>query len=805
MRVSGKKIAGIFLLLGVLLLSSWESAPAQSPSVQSAPSEQQLPEDAPDLSEIVPLAAQLSGRLADLENRMKRLQEIFTVEKKLDVVNTNLKDTAGQLQRLKDAKDYRYFRLVELAEAVKQENKLLEEISRPVHSAIYELGAWRKEWLAEKKQWRQWQLLLLEEQQFDLLVSIFNKATQTIDKALAVIGPQLEVMLTLQEKAGRIQTKTIALAAELEGLTADKRRRALLSESPPMFSSGYFAQFGSGLWHASQKGLDELLWQARRFFQQQGWAMFLQGIFTIFVTVAIFRNRQVLGKSAHWRFLIARPVSAGLFLVFITTLCIYEYRGAPAFWKYADMAVAGITYARLSGVLVETSWRRHFVYGLIAALISIRLLEVLGLPLPLFRIYTVVTALVGLLCCLRWTAESRRQKEPGMYAWLLRLGSLIFAIIVVTELWGKDPLPLYLLASLIDSIATVLVFQLLMYLIRGGLQWLFRSSLLQRAAVLQGDTGATANRVARFIDAVIWSVLLVPAFLVIWGVYDGLEEAIKGMLSLGINLGAQRISVGLLLVSAGILYGAFLVSRVLQKVLMDVVLVKRQAERGVRHSIARLVHYAVVTAGFLLAISILGFEITKITIMLSALGVGIGFGLQGVVNNFVSGLILLFEGPVRVGDTIEIEGTWSEIKKIGLRATTVETFEQADLIIPNADLVSNQVINWTLSNRRVRLTVPVGVAYGSNVDRVVETLMACAGANSLVVKVPAPQVLFLRFGESSLDFELRVWVLDVDYRLKAKSELHHEIDRRFREAKIEIAFPQRDLHIRTAVPQEISR
>jgi small-conductance mechanosensitive channel len=599
MRVSGKKIAGIFLLLGVLLLSSWESVPAQSPSVQSAPSEQQLPEDAPDLSEIVPLAAQLSGRLADLENRMKRLQEIFTVEKKLDVVNTNLKDTAGQLQRLKDAKDYRYFRLVELAEAVKQENKLLEEISRPVHSAIYELGAWRKEWLAEKKQWRQWQLLLLEEQQFDLLVSIFNKATQTIDKALAVIDPQLEVMLTLQEKAGRIQTKTIVLAAELEGLTADKRRRALLSESPPMFSSGYFAQFGSGLWHASQKGLDELLWQARRFFQQQGWAMFLQGIFTIFVTVAIFRNRQVLSKSAHWRFLIARPVSAGLFLVFITTLSIYEYRGAPAIWKFADMAVAGITYARLSGVLVETSWRRHFVYGLIAALISIRLLEVLGLPLPLFRIYTVVTALAGLLCCFRWTAESRRQKETSMYAWPLRLGSLIFAIIVVAELWGKDPLPLYLLASLIDSIATVLVFQLLMYLIRGGLQWLFRSSLLQRAAVLQGDTGATANRVARFIDAVIWSVLLVPAFLVIWGVYDGLEEAIKGMLSLGINLGAQRISVGLLLVSAGILYGAFLVSRVLQKVLMDVVLVKRQAERGVRHSIARLVHYAVVTAGFL--------------------------------------------------------------------------------------------------------------------------------------------------------------------------------------------------------------
>jgi small-conductance mechanosensitive channel len=206
-----------------------------------------------------------------------------------------------------------------------------------------------------------------------------------------------------------------------------------------------------------------------------------------------------------------------------------------------------------------------------------------------------------------------------------------------------------------------------------------------------------------------------------------------------------------------------------------------------------------------LAISILGFEITKLTIMLSALGVGIGFGLQGVVNNFVSGLILLFERPVRVGDYIELGGTWCEIKRIGLRATTVQTFDQADVIIPNADLVINQVTNWTLSNRRARLIIPVGVAYGSDVPLVIETLMACVDGHSTVANTPAPQVLFLSFGESSLDFELRVWILDVDQRLTTQSELHQEIDRRFREAKIEIAFPQRDLHLRSGDESVILR
>lgn len=124
----------------------------------------------------------------------------------------------------------------------------------------------------------------------------------------------------------------------------------------------------------------------------------------------------------------------------------------------------------------------------------------------------------------------------------------------------------------------------------------------------------------------------------IWGVYDTLEEATKGLLALGFNLGSQRITVGLLIVSAGILYGTFFASWIFQKLMMDEVLVKRRMEKGVRHSMARLVHYVIISAGFLFAISTLGFEITKLTIMISALGVGIGFGLQGIVNNFVSGL-----------------------------------------------------------------------------------------------------------------------------------------------------------------------
>ena len=279
-------------------------------------------------------------------------------------------------------------------------------------------------------------------------------------------------------------------------------------------------------------------------------------------------------------------------------------------------------------------------------------------------------------------------------------------------------------------------------------------------------------------------------------VYGSVEEARASLLNLGFDIGGLRVSLGLILTSVGTLYGSFILSWILPKILLDEKVAGGGLERGTRISISRLIQYFIVFIGFLLTISVLGFDLTKLTIILSALGVGVGFGLQGIVNNFFSGLVLLFEQPVRVGDSIEVDGVWAEIKRIGLRSTTVQTVEKADVIIPNANLISRDVTNWTLGNRQIRLAVPVGVAYDSDIPMVKETLLACAKDNEFVMKSPAPQVLLVRFGDNSLDFELRVWIADADDRLTVKSELHEAIKRRFGETNLEIPYPQRDLHLR---------
>lgn len=268
-------------------------------------------------------------------------------------------------------------------------------------------------------------------------------------------------------------------------------------------------------------------------------------------------------------------------------------------------------------------------------------------------------------------------------------------------------------------------------------------------------------------------------------------------MSAGFTMGSWHISVGRIFMAVLCLYGAFLLSWTLQSILREEVFPRRRVERGVQISIGHLVHYAIISVGFLLVLGTLGFNFTNITIIGGALCVGIGFGLQAIVNNFVSGLILLFERPVRVGDCVEVGGLFAEVKKIGLRATTVQSFDGADIVLPNSDLVTNQVTNWTRTNRIVRLRIPVGVAYGSDVPLVMKIVLDCSQDNPAVLSSPKPQVLFRGFGDSSLDFEVRVFTPDIDYRLILQSELLQEIDQEFRNAGVEIPFPQRDLHLRS--------
>jgi len=231
---------------------------------------------------------------------------------------------------------------------------------------------------------------------------------------------------------------------------------------------------------------------------------------------------------------------------------------------------------------------------------------------------------------------------------------------------------------------------------------------------------------------------------------------------------------------------------------------KTHLDRGARDAAVTSLGYVGIAAALLVALSIAGVAFTNLAIIAGALSVGIGFGLQNIVNNFVSGLILLVERPIRTGDWIVVGNTEGYVKKISIRSTQIQTFDRADVIVPNSELIAGQVTNWMLSDPWGRVRVPVGVAYGSDTARVMQILIDAANKHPQVMNnypgIPDPRALFLGFGDSSLNFELRCFIRDVDRRLQTLSDLNLAIDAAFRGAGIEIPFPQRDLHFRNAPP-----
>ncbi len=283
---------------------------------------------------------------------------------------------------------------------------------------------------------------------------------------------------------------------------------------------------------------------------------------------------------------------------------------------------------------------------------------------------------------------------------------------------------------------------------------------------------------------------------IVW-LYPTLNASFSAITSLQFSFFSVSITPGSILTVVFIIYAALLLSRGIRAFLMQEVLPRYKVEQGAQISITRLVHYAILFTGFLILLSALGFGLNQITILGGALGVGIGFGLQAIVNNFVSGLILLFERPIKVGDMIEVGTDVGEVKELGLRATIVQTFDNAEIVIPNSQLITGSVINWTLAEKKIRVRVPVGVAYGSDITAVLGILLACADDNAHVLSTPKPAALFLAFGASSLDFELRVWISDFNDKLTVRSELNQDIEYEFSLAGIEIPFPQSDLHLRS--------
>ncbi len=269
-----------------------------------------------------------------------------------------------------------------------------------------------------------------------------------------------------------------------------------------------------------------------------------------------------------------------------------------------------------------------------------------------------------------------------------------------------------------------------------------------------------------------------------------------------IEMSAASPGLTLTLADLGLVILIFVITWVLFRNLpglVEIIVLQRlPLDSGSRYALSTVLRYTIAIIGVLIASSVLGLSWSNIQWLAAALTFGLAFGLQEIFANFISGLIILAERPIRIGDTVTVGGVTGSVARIRMRATTIVDWDRKELVIPNKTFITGDIINWTLSDPVLRVIIPVGVSYGSDVDKVEQMLMKVASECPLVLDEPTPRVLFDGFGDSTLNFELRVYIGSIDDWFPVRHRLHNMITKTFREAEIEIAFPQRDLHIRSA-------
>jgi small-conductance mechanosensitive channel len=271
------------------------------------------------------------------------------------------------------------------------------------------------------------------------------------------------------------------------------------------------------------------------------------------------------------------------------------------------------------------------------------------------------------------------------------------------------------------------------------------------------------------------------------------------------QIGQTWISLATMVEFVVVVTVVVLLSRLVRYLLRTRVLAHTKLEVGQQYAIARITSYIVLVLGLLIGVETVGINLSSLAVIAGALGVGIGFGLQNIVSNFVSGLIILAERPIQIGDRIDLgNNTVGKVVRIGARATHVLTNDNIMIIVPNSDFINNRVVNWTHVDPRVRLRLAIGVSYGSDPHVIEKLLLEVANENPNVLKNPGPAVVFKEFGENALNFELRVWAGDMAHRPGSlESQLNFAIWDRFKQQGIELPFPQRDLHIKEPVRVEL--
>jgi potassium efflux system protein len=772
--------------------------PASAPSPGANVADRAIP-----LPQVADQAEELDHKLEEISRNLKTTQAQITPDQTIAVQAGQIKERAMQvdsfIEHLSDNLQLRdevvYWRALSRQSA--EERKLLSARASELQGQILFLDE-------EQARWKATQAQIQDTGGIEVVAARVQQELTAISTVHSLAEAQLNDVLILQNKLSTTSRQISDSVAKLNEAEERFRSRLLDQDSPPLWSSSSFHEPSQSIPVLLRKSGDQDFKTAGEFLRASGGSLLSIPVVYILSLLALFRLRRYLsnaprpGVPAGATEILQRPPALALLAALL--ISAPQVRSAPLSITLVSYVLwLGLVF-RLTPLLVEPKLR-SFVYPLLA----FNLLELLrvGIPLPYLASRALLTLVpLAALVTFAWLAQPTRlrrlrlsNRALGVFRAGLVFGLVLLAAGVAANVCG------FVFLSHVLGVGTLLsaLFALAYYCVARVL-FLFLLIFLdsQLAGTFSSEIRANIELWGR-------RVLILGVGFIWWTRSDlytfmfreWVTNAVSGMLAYSFGVGKVHFTVGGVLTVLLILVVGYGLAKGFSSLLRSILTARLPVQRGLPYAISKVTYYLLMVLVLGIAVTNAGVELNKFTVITGAIGVGIGFGLQNIVNNFASGLILLFERPIRLDDTVEVNGLLGKVKRIGARASTIATFQGAEVIVPNSNLISNQVVNWTLSSPWRRIEIPVGVAYGTDPEAVLNLLVAEAAAQPNVMTDPAPMAFFMGFGDSALNFELRFWSARQDIWFQLKSDVTIGISRALREAGIEIPFPQRDLHVRS--------
>ena len=635
---------------------------------------------------------------------------------------------------------------------------------------------------------------------------IRNRISSTLGDITDIRTANLETikkLLTLLDRVSEQQleiTKLIGLISEAE---TQSRKQLFARDSSPLWE-GVMAE-DANLNLGSQIGdscVNFILINWEYIQANSGRCSLHVIIFIVFLVFMIYfyqrsklldEEDEVLKVSA---FFISRPFSTALLISIFFTGWIYT--NAPNALRELIILLVLIPVLRLMpGIFIYEVRKPIYVLTGICLLNNLEsiVVDYVLLQRLLLSVITII-AIPLLAWWLRPGSSIYQIKSRLSYVLTLSIGTLALIIALtslVTNLIGIFPLGHVLVSEMIKILYVSIAMYAIAMVLEGFVVLIIKGRSTQALHVLKIYKQQMERKIIFAIKLVLiffWIRMVLRSF----GLYQSTWDWISEIADNKWELGTIEISPGAIFSFVIILVIAFFLARVVQVILTTEIFSRLKLPRGIPGAISTLARYFIIGLGLFMAISAIGVDLGKFGLLAGAMGVGLGFGLRNVIENFVSGLIIIFERPIEVGDTIESGTIFGNVEKIGIRSSTVQTFDGSEVIVPNGSLISNEVINWTLSDRRRRIQLPVKVAFGHDPHKVLELLLKVAGEHAGVLNTPEPQAFFNGFGDNYLDFTLYYWVSD--NILQIKSEMALGVHDTIKNAGIDTPRPKGDFNLK---------